>query len=67
MRVIIAGGRDFTNVNVMAECKTTHLESIQTSVEFLSKLRLTDTGLGRPNGRIYLNQDIIKTEFYYSA
>ena len=41
--------------------------NFQTSVEFLSKLRLTDTGLGRPNGRIYLNQDIIKTEFYYSA
>ena len=55
-----------------SKCKTTHLESIQTSVEFLSKLHLTDTGLctvytGRPNGRIYLNQDIIKTEFYYPA
>ena len=50
-----------------SKCKTTHLESIQTNVEFLYKLRLTDTGLSSPNGRIYLNQDIIKTEFYYSA
>ena len=54
-------------ITYRSKCKTTHLESIQTNVEFLYKLRLTDTGLGRPNGRIYLNQDIIKTEFYYSA
>ena len=31
-------------ITYRSKCKTTHLESIQTSVEFLSKLHLTDTG-----------------------